>query len=212
MATSANSERIRLAKQALLGRLVPDLVHQLRNPLNSILTSVELLAEQGDNEQLRGTLLPVVSRSAARIRDLLRSLDGSIDADLARVFELRSALEDAQALLQCRRHTVVIQPSAKGSALVIKGDYEPLWILLLSVLEETLCAAKHSVRIEVREDEEHVGVAFVHDGEPNEKSSGFEREFVLSLAPALGAEVYYDGPARSTMLRFPGAMRQPEEI
>ncbi len=211
MANSANFERIRLAKQALLGRLVPDLVHQLRNPLNSILTSAELLGEQGDNEQLRGTLLPVVSRSAARIRDLLRSLDGSMDADLARVFELRSALEEAQALLRCRRHTVVIHPSAKGTALVISGDYEPLWMLLLSVLEETLCAAEHSVWIEVREDQERVDVAFVHDGESNENSSGFEREFVLSLAPALGAEVYYDGPARSTMLRFPGALRQPEE-
>jgi phosphoglycerate-specific signal transduction histidine kinase len=213
MANSANLEDVRLAKEALLGRLLPNLIHQLRNPLNSILTSAELLDEQGENGRLRSTLLPVVSRSAVRIRDILSSLDSSVETNVGRSFELREALSRAQEFLQCRRHTVAIHAAGPGTDIVIGGEYEPLWILLLSVLEETLCAAKNAMWIEFTAGDEQVEVSLTHDGDTEEaNNSGFVREFILALAPALGGGVYYDALAKTTVLSLATTLRRFPEV
>ncbi len=207
MVESANPERIRLAKEALLGRLLPGLIHQLRNPLNSILTSAELLDAQGEDAQLRGTLLPVVSRSALRIRDLLRPLDSSLDSDPKRVFDLRGAVNEAKELLQCHQRIVAIHTPKPGPAIVIKGDYESLWILLLGMLEECFCAAKTSIWIEIADNGAQVEVSVKHDGTIEATNSGLLSEFILALAPALGAAVYYKASEQTAVLSFARALQ-----
>ena len=78
-----------------------------------------------------------------------------------------------------------------GPAIVVSGDYENLWILMLSV-EESLCAANNSVRIKIEEGSDVVKVSVTHDGADDENSSGFVRDLIFALAPALAGAVYYD--------------------
>lgn len=205
MASQGNSEDVRLAKEALLGRLLPNLIHQLRNPLNSILTSAELLSERGDDPNLRRTLLPVAVRSANCIRDLLRSMDSSLDVHVERSFELREALANAKEVLQIRRHTIAIHGLAPGDDIVIAGEYEPLWVLLLSVLEEILCAAKNTVWIELSQSETHTEVSLTHDGEAKEGNPTFAREFILTLVPVVDGVFHCDALAKKTVLGFPNS-------
>ncbi len=202
MANSVNREQVRLAKEALLGRLVPDLIHQLRNPLNSILTGAELLEENGDSPKLRETIVPVVSRSATRIRDLLSGLDSALETSVPRGFEVRAALREAGELLQCRRHTVEIVGACEGERYEVDGPYDALWVLLLSIYEQCLCNAQESLRISLAAESEGVSIHFVHDGTVGPVNSGSPQEFILELARSLDADVYYVEHESAVVLRF----------
>jgi len=84
MATPGETDTSLQTQEADLGRRVPDLIHQIRNPLSSILTSAELLGEENCSDAMREKLLPVVLRSAKRIRDLLSEMETHVPGESSR--------------------------------------------------------------------------------------------------------------------------------
>ena len=218
MATPPDPERVRLVQEALIGRLVPDLVHQLRNPLNSILTTAALLAEKGDRAELRDKLLPVLSRSAERLRDLLAFADAWQQADASESVDLRCALADVLLLLQARNPTVTIHPADPGAPIFIGGERDHLRTLLLSLLEESLSGAKNDLWLRVTEASGVAIVRFVWSDravDPDETNSGYVREFALDLARYLGGTVDYEaghGVEQSIALTLPMLVSEPDRV
>src|SRR5262245_31090736 len=62
----ARRERDRLLQRAVVGELLPAIFHQLRNPLASITTAVELLLEEASDESVRKDLASIL-REARRM-------------------------------------------------------------------------------------------------------------------------------------------------
>ena len=194
MVVLSDSERLRLAKEALLGRLVPDLLHQLRNPLNAILTSAELIHDKRDDVALRETLVPVLLRSAHRMRDLLSAMDYRRNPDGDPAFELRTSLSGVLSVLSSRQHSLSVHRDAEGLPLMLAGDGAALWTLLLFVLEGSLGAAKNDMWIRITETAEHVELTLAHDGESHtspKNSSGLEQDVIDGLAREIGAQICY---------------------
>lgn len=214
MSAPPDPDRVRLVQEALVGRLLPELVHQLRNPINSILTGAELLRTKGDQPQLRDKLLPVLLRSSERLRDLLETTDARQGLEAEDDFELRAAVQDALVLLQCRRHTVATHAPDGGQSLWIRGESSLLRILLLLLLEEGKCAASEELRIDISETPHSAVLTLTSDrAKETEKDS---HAFIAEVAQHLGCTVLRtgacppDGDSR-TIVTFPKQVaRTPE--
>ena len=61
----------RLDRLAALGGLVAEIVHEIRNPLVSVKTFIQLLPERADDEEFRGEFLQVALEEVRRIERLL---------------------------------------------------------------------------------------------------------------------------------------------
>ena len=61
----------RLDRLATLGGLVAEIVHEIRNPLVSVKTFMQLLPERGDDEEFKGEFLQVALEEVRRIERLL---------------------------------------------------------------------------------------------------------------------------------------------
>lgn len=82
-------------KNRALSRLVAGVAHEIRNPLTSIKTFVELLPRKSDNPKFLAELADHVPREVERMDGLIRNL-----IDFARPRAAAGALEDLGALVQ----------------------------------------------------------------------------------------------------------------
>ncbi|MCP4445379.1 MAG: hypothetical protein GY811_08550 [Myxococcales bacterium] len=218
MTTPPDPEHIHLLQEAILGRLVPDLIHQLRNPLNSILTSAELLEERGGNLELQEKLLPVILRSAGRIKELLSFVDHRPDPGEGAPFELRQGMQDALGLLHSRGHTMAIEPAMAGAPIELAGKPEHIWTLVLALLDESLSFASTCLSIRISETANEANAIYARDGmalSKDAKNSESGRESIRALAGSLGATVYYEeveSSERQTVLSLPKLYPQSEQV
>lgn len=215
MAAPAELERARLVQEALLGRLVPDLVHQLRNPLNAILASAVLLQERADSEAMREKLLPVLLRSAERMRTLLSGLGDVPALDAEQGIDLIKLLDSALAVLSSRRHTITVHPLADGAPVMVAGEGDLLWPLLLCILEEGLCAAETKLSLSLVETSEQVALTITHDGSGHTspvRASGPENGFAEEAAAALGGSLEFAERADSGMRIILTLGKHPQKV
>ncbi|NNL84220.1 MAG: hypothetical protein HKP27_01120, partial [Myxococcales bacterium] len=71
---SLDEQVCRLDRLAALGGLVAEIVHEIRNPLVSVKTLLELLPEQGDDPELLENFLPVALDEIRRVERLLENV------------------------------------------------------------------------------------------------------------------------------------------
>jgi two-component system, OmpR family, sensor histidine kinase MprB len=142
-------------------QLVADASHELRTPVTSLRTNVEVLLESGqlDEEERRRLLADVVEQSeelTALVADLIELARGDLPAEGADDVRLDLIVEEA--LARARRNSPSIEFRAKLQPATVQGAAERLHRAINNLLDN---AARHSPPggvVEVTVDDEGVRV------------------------------------------------------
>ena len=130
-------------------QLVADASHELRTPITSLRTNIEVLAESDalpreERERLRADVEEQVAELGALVNDLI---------ELARGEEPRRDTEDVrldelvgEAVARARRHAPQVRFEAQLEPAVVEGTRERLARAINNLLDN---AAKHSDRVDV---------------------------------------------------------------
>jgi len=103
---------------ASLGALMASLAHEIRNPLVSIKTFIQLLPERLDDEEFRDYFFKVASGEVDRLNNLLNELVGFVQIPEPAVRE-----EDPNALIEKIRLLVATEARKRGATL--SKEYSP---------------------------------------------------------------------------------------
>jgi two-component system sensor histidine kinase MprB len=142
-------------------QLVADASHELRTPVTSLRTNIEVLldSDQLDPEDRRLLLQDVVEQSdelTSLVNDLIEVARGDLPADETEDVRLDHVVEDAVA--RARRNTPHVQVEAKLEPVAVEGVAERLHRVINNLLDN---AARHSPEggvIEVDVDGEGIRV------------------------------------------------------
>ncbi len=136
-------------KMASLGKLAFGVAHEIRNPLNVISTSLQMIDEDASSaEKLKGYIQEEINR----INEILENF-----LDFARqrprkleLFDVREIAEKTALLLNenASKKSVEISVKTPDSPLVIKNDKNMLMEILLNLGTNALDAVKNSEKIE----------------------------------------------------------------
>lgn len=155
---------LQMHKEATLGRLVSGLVHELRNPLNSIATSGQLLGERGEEQALRDKLLPVIARSSDRMSKLFDALELHRPEQHRAPIDLHEALDSSLKVLVYLARPVAYHPTGVKGAALVEGDPHQIWFLLLSLLEMSLASGAKNLWVHSKAEGTHHVLRVEHDG------------------------------------------------
>jgi signal transduction histidine kinase len=130
---------------AAIGSLSAGMVHELRNPLNSVLNGARVLLERGDESGVRERLLPLVVDGAERMESILSALGSHARTDVEEpaAFDLRESLLSSLRLMAHRSREIEISTDLEDScrALGVEG---PTSQVIVNLLDNALrSGAKH---------------------------------------------------------------------
>jgi two-component system, NtrC family, sensor kinase len=187
----AQVQLIESEKQAMLGRLVAGMAHEINTPLGTLRSSVDTLgrllggyqryvetqSSQGDAEAKRlertgaaaDGLLAVMNDSAERLIRLMDSLKRfvSLDQSSHQRLDVRDSIDSALAVLgPSLTPGVTIRQNYVDSDLRIKGDPAKLNQLFWNLLQNSLTAlqGKGEIRIDARRDQGQITVDLSDNG------------------------------------------------
>lgn len=187
----AQVQLIESEKQAMLGRLVAGMAHEINTPLGTLRSSVDTLGRvmggyrryvetqsgRGDGEAARLTrtstaadgLLAVMNDSADRLIRLMGSLKRfvSLDQSSHQRLDVRDSIDSALAVLgPSLTPGITIRQNYVDSDLRIKGDPAKLNQLFWNLLQNSLTAlqGKGEIRIDARRDEGQIKVDLSDNG------------------------------------------------
>jgi PAS domain S-box-containing protein len=163
------------------GRLVQTLAHEVRNPLNNINLSVDMLA--GENYQGQGkTYLDIITRNSKRIGDLISELlNSSRPAEIEpKKICLQEVLDQTIAAAHDRLvlKQIKISTSFIDCPALIMGDMEKLKIALLNILINAIEAISH--------DHGHIDISILENADEyivniSDNGTGISEENILRL-------------------------------
>jgi two-component system, OmpR family, sensor kinase len=213
--------------EAVLGRqreFVADASHELRTPLTSVLTSLELLAEELDGEQ--ADISQAALRSARRMRRLVGDLLLLARADAERTHpRLATRLDEVvtEAASEIEPVAEYHELSVSAEPVVVSGTRDELHRLVLNLIEN---AVKHTppgthIRASTMRDgdeavlvveddgpgippelEDRVFERFVRSGRAGARGSGLGLSIVRAVAESHGGSVTLERTASGTGARF----------
>lgn len=187
----AQVQLIESEKQAMLGRLVAGMAHEINTPVGTLRSSLDTLgrvvgnyrryviarAEQADPEATRlmkssaavDDLLLVMTSSANRLSELIGSLKRfvSLDQSSHQRLDLRESIDSALAVLgPSLTPDITIRQNYLDSDLRIKGDPAKLNQLFWNLLQNSLTAlkGKGEIRIDARRDDGEIQVDLSDNG------------------------------------------------
>ncbi len=187
----AQGQLIESEKQAMLGRLVAGMAHEINTPLGTLRSSVDTLGRvingyrryvhslslQGDAEAVRlessstavDALLDVMINSADRLNQLVSSLKRfvSLDQSSYQRLDVRDSIDSALAVLgPSLTPGITIRQNYVDSDLRIKGDPAKLNQLFWNLLQNSLTAlqGKGEIRIDARRDAGEIKVDLSDNG------------------------------------------------
>lgn len=187
----AQVQLIESEKQAMLGRLVAGMAHEINTPLGTLLSSVDTLgriagayrrhveasASPTDPETARllrssaavDDLLLVMSSSANRLNELVSSLKRFVSLDQAshQRLDLRESIDTALAVLApSLTPDITIRQNYPDSDLSITGDPAKLNQLFWNLLQNSVTAlkGKGEIRIDARRDAHAIRVDLSDNG------------------------------------------------
>jgi len=179
LATHRAQEAERLA---VLGRIAAGLAHEIRNPLGSIMGSIEMLRESPELSEEDRQLCGIIKREARRLNDLV--------GDMVDLSKPRPPSAEATDVASLAHEVVALSTNAnRGSdvRVVYEGPPGPvlarcdgsqirqvLWNLVRNAIQATSAGSAVMVRIEV--NERHVTLA-VDDQGPGIPEDASERIF-----------------------------------
>ena len=217
----------RSSTEEVLGRqreFVADASHELRTPLTSVLTSLELLAEELDGEQ--ADIAQAALRSARRMRRLVGDLLLLARADAKHVQPHHATrLDDVltEAASEIEPVAEYHELSVSAEPVVVSGARDELHRLVLNLIENavrhtppgthirasTLIEGDDAVLM-VEDDgpgipselEERVFERFVRSGRDGARGSGLGLSIVRAVAESHGGSVTLERPGRGRGARF----------
>lgn len=167
--TSRVADRERLARSerlALVGRLLAQVTHEVRNPLNAMSLHAELLAEENLEAEAR-CLLDTVTREIRRLEGVTQRY-----LDLARRRPPERSVQDPVALagevvaLEGERlRRLAVEARVIGDGRPVELDAETVRRALLNLLRNAAEAGAHNVVVQVTQDEEATTFTVTDDGE-----------------------------------------------
>jgi two-component system NtrC family sensor kinase len=186
----AQGQLIESEKQAMLGRLVAGMAHEINTPLGTLRSSVDTLGRvmggyrryvesqsghDGEAKRLERTsvaaegLLAVMNDSAERLIRLMGSLKRfvSLDQSSHQRLDVRDSIDSALAVLgPSLTPGITIRQNYVDSDLRIKGDPAKLNQLFWNLLQNSLTAlqGKGEIRIDARRDANQVKVDLSDNG------------------------------------------------
>jgi two-component system NtrC family sensor kinase len=187
----AQVQLIESEKQAMLGRLVAGMAHEINTPLGTLRSSVDTLGRvvggyrryvetqsgRGDGEAKRlersssaaEGLLSVMNDSADRLMRLMGSLKRfvSLDQSSHQRLDVRESIDSALAVLgPSLTPGITIRQNYVDSDLRIKGDPAKLNQLFWNLLQNSLTAlqGKGEIRIDARRDKGQIKVDLSDNG------------------------------------------------
>jgi len=185
------SDLIREDRLRALGRLTAGLAHEIRNPLNSIRLTVQLLEHKLKSNSIQHEDLRVVRAEVDRLNSLLNEL-----LDLQRV---RQPKRETQSMLpvlehcvrlverQAEMHNASVRLQVQSSELLASFDAQQLTQIVMNLLLNALEASPHGGNIYLRASREN-GVARVEvqdEGpglDPEQKDHLFEPFFTTKAS------------------------------
>ena len=213
--------------EAVLGRqreFVADASHELRTPLTSVLTSLELLAEELDGDQ--ADIAQGALRSARRMRRLVGDLLllARADAKQAQPHQatrLDEVLTEAASEIEpvAQRHEL----SVSAEPVVVSGARDELHRLVLNLIENAVMHTPPGTRIRASTavdghdavlivDDNGPGIPpelgqrvferFVRSGRDGARGSGLGLSIVLAVAESHRGSVMLEQTDRGTGARF----------
>jgi two-component system sensor histidine kinase PhcS len=149
---------------AALGNLSAGMVHELRNPLNSVLNGAKVLQERGDNETIRERLLPLVVDGAQRMESIISALGSHTRAgDSHAAFDLNASILASLRLLTFRARDVKIETELPERC-VAYGEEGPIAQVLVNLLDNALRSGAQHVWVRATTGDE-IAVEVADDGE-----------------------------------------------
>jgi signal transduction histidine kinase len=158
---------------------VADAAHELRSPLTSIRTQLEVAQHLGEGGTLPADLMVDVLRLSALIEDLL--LLARADADArgpaeSSVFDLGSLLVEVASSYGGARVPVTLSPVPGDAELLVTADRDELRRAVANLVDNAVRHARSGVWLEVGERPDQVTVSVVDDG-PGIAKADRERVF-----------------------------------
>ena len=128
------------------GRLMQTLAHEVRNPLNNINLSVDMLVLEKNNDQSQ-TYLDIINRNSKRIGDLISALLNSsrpTEIELKKI-SLQNVIDKTIAMAEDRLvlKKIQINTSYINQPAFVMGDEEKLKIALLNIIINAIEAITH---------------------------------------------------------------------
>ncbi len=147
------TELLRQARLAAVGRLSAGLAHEIRNPLASIKGAAEILADDADEQDPKAKLLRILKVEAVRLNEVLtRFLAFARPSDHHR--ERFDASVETHEVVELLRHrskgTVLTGPELGSPACHLHGDREQFRQLLINLVLNGIEAAGEGGTVAVR--------------------------------------------------------------
>jgi signal transduction histidine kinase len=147
-----DAELARLDRLAALGRLAAEIAHEVRNPLVSVKTFLQLLPERGTDPEFITRFLAVATEELARVERLLDTLVGYPRAEDGAPAAVEAALRAVEALVRplAARREVVVEVACEPDLPAVAAAADPLRQLLLNLALNAVEATPPQGRVELR--------------------------------------------------------------
>jgi signal transduction histidine kinase len=178
LAITLNGMLDRLAQARLRQQaFVADAAHELRSPLTSLRTQLEVAQHLGEGGSLPADLMTDVARLSALIEDLLLLARADADArpPTEQVpFDASALLVEVASSYGSARVPVLV--AGEPGELAVRGDREELRRAVANLVDNAVRSARTQVRLELGSDAGGVRIAVVDDG-PGIAEADRERVF-----------------------------------
>lgn len=151
---------------AAVGTLAAGILHEVRNPVNALLSASRSLIEDDLDEDLRSRLLGVMADSAERIHGLTWTLDAHVrPADVGGfvMSDLREGMDATLRLLSHRMGEVEVHRDYRGERPAA-APAGPINQVFLNLLDNALKAGARTLHIRIEADRDPLLVEIRDDG------------------------------------------------
>lgn len=177
MTEEERAQFVALLRDATMGRLLPGLLHELRNPLNSIRSGAQLLSTRSEEDELRAKLVPVMSRCSGAMIETLDAADQSqVTAQPGGRVDLHQTLAACMKVLSSATRYLEYHPVGVKQAAWVDTTPELLWAVLLSTLEVCTRRSAKNLWVSAEQDAESQILVIEHDGHSGSEETGTAAE------------------------------------